>query len=135
DPRQERAGEPYRQSRAAKRYSSDLPRSSPAACHQTNLEDRPCKPYSADCSRSLGTFCSASGSSFLVGLLMVAVIALFQRGTALRRWRHTICTVRELSFWAIPSMRSAAPLNRHFKTNSILKDETALFAAIRFAGF
>ena len=43
-------------------------------------------------------FCSASGLSFLVGLLMVAVIALVQRGMALRRWRHTIGTVRELLF-------------------------------------
>jgi len=29
---------------------------------------------------------------------MVAVIALVQRGMALRKWRHTIGTVRELSF-------------------------------------
>jgi hypothetical protein len=30
-------------------------------------------------------------------------------------------------------MRPAAPPNRHFRTNSILKDEMTLFAAIRFA--
>jgi len=101
----------------AKGVSLDLPRSSPAACRQTDLEDRPRKPYTADCLHSLGTFYSASGSLCQVGLMMVAVIALFQPGTALRRrWQHTIQAVRKLSSGPFLSMDhrpaepSAAPI-------------------------
>jgi hypothetical protein len=110
------AVDPSRQLRAGKRCSLDLPRSSPAACRQTDLEDRPRKPYTADCLHSLGTFYSASGSLFLVGLMMVAVIALFQPGTALRRWQHTIQALRNLSSGPFLSMDrrpaepSAAPI-------------------------
>src|SRR5262249_51035992 len=85
----------------------DPPRSLPAACRQTGLEDRPCKPHTTEYLHSLGTFYSTSASSCRAEWTMVrtvsfpaewimALTASFVRSMAPLTWSDTVMA-RKLS--------------------------------------
>src|SRR5262249_54132504 len=94
----------------------------PAACHQTDLEDRPCRPHMSEYLHSLGTFYSASASWFRAESTMVRIVsfpaestmaptASFVRSMAPSRWSDTVMARKLSSGRSYKSVaRLAAPV-------------------------